>query len=184
MPAPHRRPVVLDTWPVIEHFEGTDPAASELGELLVRGRLRPVMSAATYAEVSYTLANRYGADAADHECRQLVRLVRIEPLDIRTANSAARLKHTYRMSLGDTFAAATAIRHGAVLWTGDPELLCPDRVWTVRDLRPPDERPPTPPGRRPSAEAQLDQAALAAYITAPFGRPRDRRRAGTSRIEE
>ena len=98
--------VVLDTWPLIEHYEGNEPAAAQVDELLARRRPWPVMSAVTFAEVHYTLANLYGASAAEEETRQLRRLLRVETLDIRTAEVAAWVKHTYRMSLGDTFAAA------------------------------------------------------------------------------
>ncbi len=138
--------MVLDAWPVIEHYDGNDPAASEVGLLLRRpGGLRPVISAVNFAEICYSLANRYGTDAAERESQTLHAVLRIEPPGPSTALVASWIKHTYEMSLGDTFAAATAIRHGVELWTGDAELLCTDRVWAVRDLRHPDKcATPTP----------------------------------------
>ena len=175
--------VVLDTWPLIEHYEGNEPAAAQVDELLARRRPWPVMSAVTFAEVLYTLANLYGASAAEEETRQLRRLLRVATLDIRTAEVAAWVKHTYRMSLGDTFAAATAIRHGVELWTGDCELLCPDRVWAVRDLRPPEARTASQPGRRPNALAHLDQEDLAAFVAAPLAPRGPRRRRGSAGLE-
>ena len=114
MPTAQNRTVVLDAWPVIEHYEGNDPVSAQLEALLARRRPRPVMSAATFTEVQYTLANRHGSDTAEHQARDLLHLVRVEPLDTPTATTAARIKHTYRMSLGDAFAAATAIRHRAL----------------------------------------------------------------------
>ena len=122
------------------------------------------MSAATFTEVQYTLANRHGSITAEHEARDLLHLVSVEPLDAPTAATAARIKHTYRMSLGDAFAAATAIRHRTELWTGDPELLCPDRVWEVLDLRSTDLSTSAPPGRRTDVLRHLDHGQLATYV--------------------
>ncbi|MYE09042.1 MAG: type II toxin-antitoxin system VapC family toxin [Acidimicrobiaceae bacterium] len=65
----------------------------------------------------------YGHDVALRRSRYLRRALRVEEIDTRAAQTAAWLKHACRMSLGDTFAAATAIRHGCELWTGDAELL-------------------------------------------------------------
>ena len=39
------------------------------------------------------------------------------------------------MALGDAFAAATAIAHGAPILTGDPELLDRSGPWQASDLR-------------------------------------------------
>ena len=59
----------------------------------------------------------------------------VEISDPELALCAAHIKHAYWVSLGDAYAAATAIRHDAELWTGDTKLLCEDSVWRVRDLR-------------------------------------------------
>lgn len=174
MPTAQNRLVVLDAWPVIEHYEGNDPASAQLTALLAQRRPRPVMSAATFTEVQYALANRHGSDAAEHEAGDLLHLVRVEPLDALTATTAARIKHAYRMSLGDAFAAATAIRHRTELWTGDPELLCPDRVWEVLDLRSADLATPAPPGRRPDALRHLDHGELATYVSSSLAQSQPR----------
>ncbi|MYB03896.1 MAG: type II toxin-antitoxin system VapC family toxin [Acidimicrobiaceae bacterium] len=104
-------------------YDGTGPAATEVRELLCRQSPRPVISAVNFAEATYILANDYGHDVALRRSRYLRRALRVEEIDTRAAQTAAWLKHAYRMSLGDTFAAATAIRHGCELWTGDAELL-------------------------------------------------------------
>ena len=49
--------------------------------------------------------------------------------------AAARIKAEHPMAYADAFAAATAIAHEATLWTGDPELLVANSVWSWRDLR-------------------------------------------------
>lgn len=169
--------VVLDTWPVMGLYAGTEPAATQLGELLSRRPgPRAVISAVNFAEACYILANDYGADAALERARYLRRALWVEEVDTRTAQTAAWIKHTYRMSLGDTFAAATAIRHGCELWTGDAELLCDDRVWTVRDLRHPDLRTAAEPRRRPDKLSHLDAEQFAAFVAAPLARRQVRQR--------
>ena len=173
---PERGPVaVLDAWPIIRHYDRDEPAATQVRDLLKRPGSRPVMSAVNFAEVCYTLANKYGPDIALGRSRYLRRALRVEDADARTAQTAAWIKHAYRMSLGDTFAAATAIRHGVELWTGDGELLCSDRVWAVRDLRPPEVRSDPGPRRRTEGLADLGQAQLAAFIAAPLARAAPRR---------
>ena len=110
--------VVLDTWPVVRLYDGTEPAATEVRDLLRRRPgPRPVMSAANFTEVCYILANDYGPEVALRRSQYLRRALRVEEIDTRTAQTAAWIKHAYRMSLGDTFAAATAVRHGCELWT-------------------------------------------------------------------
>ena len=56
---------MLDAWPIIEHYEGNGPASTEVETLLARRRPRPIMSAATFTEIYYTLANRHDADSAE-----------------------------------------------------------------------------------------------------------------------
>ena len=57
--------VVLDTWPVVRLYDGTEPAATEVRDLLRRRPgPRPVMSAANFTEVCYILANDYGPEVA------------------------------------------------------------------------------------------------------------------------
>ena len=71
MPTAHGRPVVLDTWLLIEHYEGNDPSSAAVDALLAQRRTRPIMSAATFTEVCYTLSNGHGADVGERESREL-----------------------------------------------------------------------------------------------------------------
>ena len=87
--------------------------------------------------------------ASNHRRDRLPRgFLNVEELDAATAEAAGWIKHTYWMSLGDTFAAATVLKHGADLCTGDPELLCSDRIWSAVDLLAPQDRTPSTPYRR------------------------------------
>ena len=169
---------MLDAWPVVEHFEGSEPAASEMAELLMRSRVRPpVMSAVNFTEVCANLAGQVGPSATMQAADDLRRLVSVRPPDHRIAQAASWLKHAYYMALGDTYAAATAISLNAELWTGDPELLCDERIWRARDLRPLDVRVRQQPaagrkktGRRPATLNDLNDERLAALIDAVLGR--------------
>jgi predicted nucleic acid-binding protein len=49
--------------------------------------------------------------------------------------AAARIKAEHPMAFADAFAIATSLGHGAVLLTGDPEILDADGGWQVEDLR-------------------------------------------------
>lgn len=89
---------------------------------------------------------------------------------------ALHIKATWHVALGDGFAAATAISHGAVLWTGDQELIFDEAPWQVRDLRPvtPGGYAPTKPiGRRirsrgrPADEPDVDVLDLMSFLEGP-----------------
>ena len=168
MPSPIRV-VVLDAWPLIESYtQGREPAASMLDELLESGT-RPTISAVNFTEVCYGLARHDGPTAAAREIDFLRDFLDIEPLDDATTEAAGWIKHTYRISLGDSFAAATALKHGADLWTGDPELLCSDRIWSVLDLRAHQDRTPARPHRRPSAALLSDHQDVTPRQPPPRG---------------
>ena len=65
--------MVTDTWPLIRHYDGDEPAPSRVRDLLRRGGgARPVISSVNFAEVGHTLANLYGAGAAHREARVLL----------------------------------------------------------------------------------------------------------------
>ena len=86
--------VVVDTWPVMRLYDGTELAATEVRDLLRRRPgPRPVMSAVNFAEVCYILANDYGPDVALRRSRYLRRALRVEEIDTRTAQTAAWIKH-------------------------------------------------------------------------------------------
>jgi len=49
---------------------------------------------------------------------------------------AAAIKADHRLAYADAFALATAMAHGAMLYTGDPELVDGPEEWSIEDLRP------------------------------------------------
>ncbi len=147
--------VVLDAWPVVEYYDGNDPSASEVDRLLSGKTTEAVMCSVNFAEVYSAMAsNARDFTVAMKFVESLKGVVTIEEPSAEVAKVAALVKHCYHMSLGDSFAAATAISRSSglwlsntrsasegqpaeyvPLWTGDGELLSDDRVWEVHDLR-------------------------------------------------
>lgn len=122
---------VLGSWAVLtllQHGPGAERVAQELER-------RPLMSWINLGEVLYILTRRHGAGEAEETVRDLRRTLTMELPSEATIQRAAAIKATHRMAYADAFAAATAVGHGARLWTGDPELLVADAPWRPLDLR-------------------------------------------------
>ena len=128
--------VVLDSWAVLRLLEGAEPAASRV-EAALDAVERPVMSWINVGEVFYIVMRLRGRDEADSVLRDLRARVDLDlPSEARVV-AAAAVKAGHAMAYADAFAAATAMAHGAILLTGDPELLIEDASWRYEDLRPP-----------------------------------------------
>lgn len=128
--------VVLDSWAVLRYLEDAGDAAAQVAELLDRDR--PLMSWINLGEVHYVLRRIHGEDDAVETVRDLRDVVDARLADERLVLDAARIKADRPMSFAGAFAAALAVAHDAVLWTGDPELLVADVPWRWDDLRPRD----------------------------------------------
>jgi len=125
--------VCLDSWAVLRWLEGAEPAAGRVEEALAE---RPVMSWINLGEVYYVLRRAVGADEAAEVVRDLRRRVEVElPDEVRVLEAAA-IKADHRLAYADAFALATAMAHGARLYTGDPELVDGTEDWPIEDLRP------------------------------------------------
>jgi len=126
-------PVVLDSWAVLRYLEDAEPAASAVAELLAT--VRPAMSWINLGEVFYVVARLHGEDEAGAAVRDVRDAVAARLPDERQVLEAARIKAAHPLAYADAFAAALALTQGAVLWTGDPELLVAGSPWRWRDLR-------------------------------------------------
>lgn len=127
--------VVLDSWAVIAYLDGLAPTAGLVEELLAGAESR-YMSWMNVGEVHYIDVRRHGGDVATSTTRDLSHLITCLVPDEALILAAARIKADRPMAYADAFAAATAVATGAILWTGDPELLVPGAPWQWRDLRP------------------------------------------------
>ena len=125
--------VVLDSWAVLRLLEGSEPAATRVEGLL--DSEQPVMSWINLGEVFSIVGRDQGLEEAERVTRDLRPLLRLDLPSERRVLEAARIKADHPLAYADTFAAATALAHGATLLTGDPELLIDDAPWTCEDLR-------------------------------------------------
>jgi predicted nucleic acid-binding protein len=125
MSAPRQRPLVLDSWALVAHFQG-EPAAAPLAALVMATQRTGhcvSLSVVNGGELWYTLARAASpaeADAAVAEVRRWG--VEFVDVDWPLARAAAAIKAAHRLAYADAVAAALARARHAVLVTGDPEL--------------------------------------------------------------
>jgi predicted nucleic acid-binding protein len=126
---------VIDSWAVIAWLLDQH-AASKVEAFLQEadtGNLQLLMSWINAGEVYYIVAKHSGRQKAEEFLLRLPSLpVRVVVPDENDIIAAARIKGSHRLSYADAFAAALAIREGASLITGDPELV------ELKDLLPVD----------------------------------------------
>jgi len=132
--------VVLDSWAVLRYLRDDGAAAAEVADLLDNDR--PLMSWINLGEVHYVLRRRNGEEAAIAAVRDLRDVVDARLPDERLVLDAARIEADHPMVYAGASAAALALAHDAVLWTGDPELLVKGTPWRWKDLRPSEEVQP------------------------------------------
>lgn len=121
--------VVLDSWAIMRLLEGAEPSASRVQARIDAGEA--VMSWINLGEVFYVLTRSVGHAAARSTVSDIEKLVDVQLPDRAAVISAATIKAAHPMSYADAFAAATAMKCAAPLWTGDPELLIEDAAWTT-----------------------------------------------------
>jgi predicted nucleic acid-binding protein len=98
---------------------------------------RPAMSWINLVEVHYRTMRDHGKEAADRTLDELRPRITEHLPGVSAMRAAASLKAAYPMSLADCFAVALASAEGAVLLTGDPEIIdqAGELPCEVRDLR-------------------------------------------------
>lgn len=123
--------VVLDSWAIVRLLEGAEPAAGRVQEQIDSGET--AMSWITLGEVFYVLRREHGEAAAGLAIQDIEACITVVLPDRGLILEAARIKSDYPLSYADAFAAATAVRLSASLWTGDPELMLENAPWLVHD---------------------------------------------------
>lgn len=124
--------VVFDTWALLALLKD-EPAAARVEEAWLAET--PVMCSLNLGEALYVqirASDEKGARATIERVRAEMDVV--DP-DWNLIADAAALKASGGLSFADCFAIATARRHDARLWTGDPEiiqLVDPDEVVDLR----------------------------------------------------
>ena len=127
------RAYCLDSWAVLRFLEGDSPAARRVRQVMRLGR--PVMSWINLGEVYYTIHRVAGAVEAESTLALLRPMLALDAVTADRVLAAARVKALHPLAYGDAFAVATAVAHGAVLLTGDPELTQRSVGCRVEDLR-------------------------------------------------
>jgi predicted nucleic acid-binding protein len=127
----------LDSWAVLCWLDGEEPAASTVDEVLKRER--PAMSWINLVEVHYRTTRDHGKREADRALDELRPRITEHLPGVSAMRAVASLKAEYPMALADCFAVALTAAEGAVLLTGDPEIIrqTGELPCEVKDLRPP-----------------------------------------------
>lgn len=123
---------VLDAWALLAYLLD-ESAADEVEVLLEAGEAGA--SWISLGEVYYTLARRHGHARAAAALGGLLQMLAPEEASSSVTMDAARIKAGGGLSYADAFAVATAERHRAPLYTGDPEIVALGRGVRVVDLR-------------------------------------------------
>lgn len=121
---------------MLSWLDGDEPVAGTIDEVL--DRERPAMSWINLVEVHYRTARDHGKEEADRTVEELRPRIAEHLPGVSAMRAAASLKAEYPMALADCFAVALAAAEGAVLLTGDPEIVeqAGKLPCDVRDLRP------------------------------------------------
>lgn len=114
---------VLDSW-AVSALVRDEPAAAQVERLIVSGR--SIMSAVNLGEVYYVAIRDHGQSLASTLVERMRRSIEIEDPDWPLVRDAADVKARGGLSYADAFCVATAKRHGAPLYTGDPEIVALD----------------------------------------------------------
>jgi predicted nucleic acid-binding protein len=125
----------LDSWAVLAWLDGDEPAAGIVAEVLKRER--PTMSWMNLVEVQYRTTRDHGRKEADQVLAELRPQITEDLPGISAMRAAADLKADNPIALADCFAVALAAKEGAVLLTGDPEIIerADQFPCDVKDLR-------------------------------------------------
>lgn len=127
MPKKSPKMIVLDAWSLVALVFKEEPAAKTIKKLLEgdhskAGHLH--ISWINLGEVYYTVARRKGTESADDVLSDILKLgMHIHTPSKSDILAAARLKATHRLSYADAFAVSLAEKLGAVIYTGDPEII-------------------------------------------------------------
>lgn len=86
-------------------------------------------------EVYYVIHRSGGQQRAEKVIHHLSGRLHLDEATPERTMAAARIKAVFPMAYADAFALATAEAHGALLLTGDPEILAAAGQWKIEDLR-------------------------------------------------
>jgi predicted nucleic acid-binding protein len=124
--------IVLDTWALLALLND-EPAGALVEQAWLREQ--PIMCSVNLGEAFYVLIRAHGEDMGNRAVEKARAELNVLDPSWDLVAEAARIKAGGGLSYADCFALATARRHDAPLWTGDPELLALASQHEVVDLR-------------------------------------------------
>jgi len=111
--------VLIDSWTWIEYWSG-GPKANEAAAH-IDGSEAAVVSAINIAEVYHWILLHYDVKIAEEKIDTIKRRCFIIPVSEEIAIEAAKIKHSAKLALTDSFILATAKGVEAKVVTGDPD---------------------------------------------------------------
>jgi predicted nucleic acid-binding protein len=119
-----KRKYVVDSYSILTYLQ-KESGWQEMGQLLRKWRstrFEAKLNWINWGEIYYMTWKYFGKEKAQEVRDLLIALpLELEPVDFELVTLAAELKAEHNISYADAFCAATAIRHNAILVTGDPE---------------------------------------------------------------
>ncbi|MGH8571862.1 MAG: type II toxin-antitoxin system VapC family toxin [Gammaproteobacteria bacterium] len=122
---------MLDAWAVMALLRN-ERGAEAVERMVADGEA--VMSAINLGEVLYALLRSHGPQVAASRVEGIRQTVWVEQPDWPLVERAAAVKAQGGISYADAFCVATALRVGAPIATGDPEILALTDVVEAIDL--------------------------------------------------
>ena len=120
-----RKPRVLDSWGLMALFEGEEPAAAKMEDLLAEAHESGsplLMTTINLGEIWYSSARAKSESVADERVSDVLKLgVELVPADWAMTRQAAQYKAKGKISFADCFGLALARMRKAELVTGDAE---------------------------------------------------------------
>ena len=129
-----KAPLLFDSHALLKLFQkeaGHEKVARMLTQAMRSGT--PIyMNAINLGEIVYSTKRAFGDQKKIEVIAHIERLgFRILPVPNDLVFRAAEYKASFSMSFADCFALASAVEHGAVLVTGDPEFRAVEHLITI-----------------------------------------------------
>lgn len=112
--------VVLDSWALLAYLKDEAPAGRIEAAWLEEGA---TICSVNLGEVLYVRMRGDGEELAVADIEMVRRRLDVVDPDWSLVTTAAKVKAHGGLSYADAFCIATALRIGAPLWTGDPEII-------------------------------------------------------------
>jgi len=129
-----KAPLLFDSHALLKLFqkEGGHEKVARILSKAIRGGTPVYLNAINLGEIVYSTKRAFGDQKKIEVLAHLERLgFRILPVPNDLVFRAAEYKASFSMSFADCFALASAVEHGAVLVTGDPEFRAVEHLVTI-----------------------------------------------------